>query len=505
MLETYKKEHAKAIIQYLVIDFDGQILESDNILFNSTKEQNITDVNPFFETLSTLLEESNKEYFFNCIHLNLNDKSITTDIFLKTFNKEKYPLITITDLTAHYKHYQTTAQVRNESVINSEILELKNGYLREKEEFKNTFIANFSHELRDPITGIITFSDILTNTPLDDEQKNYLQILKSSSSFLKKMIDDILDISKIEVGKLQLVLKPFDIGALLKDINANYSIRAKEKGLNYFSTIDEKLPQIVGGDAMRLRQVLNNLLDNAIKFTEKGSITFNISLNQTRAQKASIHFEIIDTGIGIAPDKLETVFENFTQVNNPLSFKGSGLGLAIVKYLVELTRSKMSVKSELEKGSTFSTNINFRVDSNQKVKVKEELILPSIKSDKKYNILLVEDSEITQLSVLKILARKGQFFLDIVSNADDVIPRIENAEFDLVLMDIKLQDQWGDEIAKKIRQLPEREHKRVPIVAITAKIFSEDLKRYKKAGINDVIKKPFDEVTLINTISKYLK
>jgi len=505
MLKTYKKQHAKAIIQYLVVDFNGQILESDNILFTSIVNQNIVAISPFFETLIYLLDTIDKEYFFNCIHLNLGDKSVTVDISLKTFNKDKYPLITITDLTSHYKHYQTTAQVRNESVINSEILELKNSYLREKEEFKNTFIANFSHELRDPITGIITFSDILKNTQLNDEQLNYLQILKSSSSFLKKMIDDILDISKIEVGKLQLVLKPFDMRALLNDINANYAIRAKEKGLEYISSIDEKLPLIVGGDAMRLRQVLTNLLDNAIKFTEKGRVTFNVSLNQIRAQKASVHFEVMDTGIGIAPDKLESIFENFTQVNNPLSFKGSGLGLAIVKYLVELTRSKISVESVLDKGSTFSTNINFKVDSNQKRKTTEEVALKAIKSDKKYNILLVEDSEITQLSVLKILARKGQFFLDIVSNANDVIPRIESSEFDLVLMDIKLQDQWGDEIAKQIRQLPEREHKRVPIIALTARVFSEDLKKYKKAGINDVVKKPFDEVALINTISKYLK
>ncbi len=507
MLKTYKKEHGKTIIQYLVVDFNGQILESDDVLFSNVKAQNITDINPFFETLIPLLETDHEDYFFNCIHLNLNNKSITADITLKTFNKEKYPLLTITDLSSHYKHYQTTAQVRNESVINSQILELKNSYLREKEEFKNTFIANFSHELRDPITGIITFSDILTNTPLNDEQQNYLQILKSSSNFLKKMIDDILDISKIEVGKLKLVLKPFNIRELLNDINANYSIRAKEKGLEYVSTIDEKIPTQIGGDAIRLRQVLTNLLDNAIKFTEKGSINFNVSLNQIRAQKASIHFEVIDTGMGIAPENIDSIFKNFTQINNPLSFKGSGLGLAIVKYLVELTHSKISVETELGKGSTFSTNINFRLEpeSKQKAKPLKKTITKPIKQDKKYNILLVEDSEITQLSVLKILARKGQFFLDIVSDASEVIPRIENSEFDLVLMDIKLKDQWGDEIAKKIRQLPEREHKRVPIIALTAKIFSADLKKYKKAGINDVVKKPFDEITLINTINKYLK
>lgn len=505
ILETYKKKYTKSIIQSLIVDFNGSILESDNILFNTIKKESIAEISPFFETLISLLKSKNKDYIFHCINLNIKGTNITSDILLKTFDKDNHPLITITDLTSHYIEYQKTAQLKNESLINSEILDLKNSYLKEKEEFKNTFIANFSHELRDPITGIITFSDILVNTKLNSEQQDYLQILRSSSNFLKKMIDDILDISKIEVGKLKLFLQPFDLKTLLKNINANYSIRAKEKGLQYITNFDPKLPNTLGGDPVRLRQVLTNLLDNAIKFTEKGSITFNVSLNQIRAQKANIHFEVIDTGVGIPPEKLDTIFENFTQVNNPISSKGAGLGLAIVKYLVELTNSKISVTSELGVGSTFSTNINFKLETNPKSPTKKEVITSLKKIDRKYNILLVEDSEITQLSILKILAKEGHFFLDIVSNSNDVIPRIENSEFDVVLMDVKLQDKWGDEIIKEIRQLPEREHKKIPIIALTGKVFSDDIKKYKKVGFNDVIKKPFDRVTLINKISKYLK
>jgi len=191
------------------------------------------------------------------------------------------------------------------------------------------------------------------------------------------------------------------------------------------------------------------LLDNAIKFTQEGTVDFSVSLNQVRAQKASIHFKV-------------------------------------------------------EKGSTFSTNINFKLDFNIEPATKE-VKKERKKRHRKYNVLLVEDSEISQLSVLKILASQGHFFLDIMSNVDNVIEKIENSDFDLLLLDIKIHDQYGDDLAKLIRKLPEREHKRIPIIALTAKVFKEDLRRYKKAGINHVVKKPFDEETLLDAIDEYLK
>ena len=433
------------------------------------------------------------------------NKSRITDIIVKTFDGKQPPLVAILDLTTHYDNYQTTAQVRNESVINSQILELKNEYLQEKEAFKNAFIANFSHELRDPLTGILTFSDILKKTHLNDEQLNYLRVIDSSSTYLKQLIEDILDISKIEAGKLDLVISPFNIRELLEDIQSVFAIKAQQKGLELITNFNDNLPEIVGGDALRLRQVLSNLLENAIKFTEEGTVTFNASLNQIRAQKASIHFQVKDTGIGIPEDKLEDIFTSFTQLNNSQAYKGAGLGLAIAKHLVSLTHSKISVDSTVGEGSTFSTNINFILDKNQVLKSKKKDVLTAPKSNKKFSILLVEDSEITQLSILKILASRGNYFLDIVTKGEDVIPRIENSEFDLILMDIKLPNSYGDEITKLIRKMPEREHKKIPVIALTARVMKDDLKRYKKAGINDVIQKPFDENTLVSKIEEYLK
>ncbi|RAJ14984.1 ATP-binding protein [Olleya aquimaris] len=507
MLDQYKKTHSQSVNQYIIVDREGTIKESDDIIFPDLVGKNLSTIHPFFESIDEALQDTNKTHIFSCIHLtNPENETIITDIIVKTFDNKKLPLVIISDLTLHYNNYQTTAQVRNESVINSQILELKNEYLQEKEAFKNAFIANFSHELRDPLTGILTFSDILKKTNLNEEQLNYLKVMDSSSYYLKQLIEDILDISKIEAGKLELVIEPFNLRSLLEDIKNVFEVKAQQKGLTFSSDFNSNLPEIVGGDALRLRQVLSNLLENAIKFTEVGGVEFNVSLNQIRAQKASIHFQVKDTGIGIPEDKQEDIFTSFTQLNSPQTYQGAGLGLAISKFLVGLTHSKISVASKVGEGSTFSTNINFKVDPSYasiKPVVKETSSKPV--SDKKYNILLVEDSEITQLSILKVLASKGNYFLDIVTKGEDVVPRIENSEFDLVLMDIKLPDAYGDEITQLIRKMPEREHKRVPVIALTARIFKDDLRRYKKAGINDVIKKPFDEQALMSKIEEYLK
>ncbi|MFD2822351.1 hybrid sensor histidine kinase/response regulator [Lacinutrix iliipiscaria] len=506
MLEEYKKTHKKAIIQYITIDQKGTVLESDDVFYSSIIKQNITRLHPFFESIHPLLKTTNQEFLFSCIHLNINEQTIIADITFKTFDEKKASLIIIQDLTTHYNNYQLTAQIRNESVINSQVLELKNNYLKEKEEFKNRFIANFSHEIREPLSGISTFVDILSKTNLNSEQKDYVNIINTSSNHLRHMIEDILDISKIEAGKLNLIEEPFNFKDFLNEVIFSFKIKAQQKGLAFESHLGSKLPEHLIGDQFRLKQILRNLLDNALKYTPKGTIALNVSLNQVRANKANIHFEISDTGIGIENENLNTIFDSFTQLNEEQHHKGTGLGLSIVKNLVELMSGNISVDSEFNKGTTFALNISFKIEhSIKKSALKNSPEQEETTATKKHNILLVEHSEITQLSVLKILASKGHFYLDIVSDPADVIPTIENQNVDLILMDINLPTTSGDELALKIRQLPEREHKKIPIIALTGKVFPEDLKRYKKAKINAVIAKPFDEKSLLKTINKYLK
>ncbi|MBU2938271.1 response regulator [Lacinutrix sp. C3R15] len=504
MLAEHKIVHQKAIYQYLTTDNKGLVLESDDTFFANIQSQNIIALHPFFYSITNLLDtKKEEEFLFSCIHLDTDNKNIIADITLKTFAKEN-PLLIIQDLTTHYNNYQLTAQKRNESVINSQILELKNKYLIEKEEFKNTFIANFSHEIREPLSGISTFVDILKKTNLNTEQADYLNIIKTSSNHLKHMIEDILDISKIEVGKLNLLEESFNTTAFLEEIIFTYKVKAKEKGLDFNNNIEEKLPNFLLGDPYRLKQILSNLLDNAIKYTKKGSITLDVSLNQIRANKANIHFEIKDTGIGIEEENFENIFTSFSQINQNQQNKGTGLGLAIVKSLVELMHGNIAIQSDFNKGTSISFNLSFKLDGSSK-KEKVKTISVEKKEKEKYNVLLVEHSEITQLSVLKILAAQKRFFLDIVSNPEDVIPTLKNQKIDIILMDINLPNKTGDTLAQEIRQLPEKELKKIPILALTGKLFPEDLKRYKKAKINDVIRKPFDEKSLLKTIHKYLK
>ncbi|MDX1277480.1 ATP-binding protein [Oceanihabitans sediminis] len=504
MLQELKKSHKKDFTQYILLDNKGNIIDSDGVFYSQIINKNISSLHPFFESFSYSLSIPKKELIFSCIHLNTDKGNIISDILIKTLDDDN-ALIIIQDLSTHYKNYQLTAQKRNESVINSQILELKNKYLKEKEEFKNSFIANFSHDIREPLSGISTFVEILNKTNLNAEQKGYVNLIYASSNHLKHMIEDILDIAKKEVGKLNLVEESFNLKVFIESLVLSHQVKAKQKSLDFELELDSKTPEFILGDPYRLKQILDNLLDNALKFTHKGEIKLHVSLNQIRANKASIHFKVSDTGIGIEEENFEKIFDSFTQLHQEHHIQGNGLGLAIAKSLIELQEGTISVTSIKDKGTTFSTNLSFKVDNSNPQKVETNSTIEIKGKKEKYHILLVEHSEITQLAVLKILAAKRKFYLDIVSDPEDVIPILENQNVDVILMDINLPKLSGDELAKQIRQLSDKTLKKTPIIALTGKVFPEDLKRYKKAKINEVVSKPFDEASLLNAINKHLK
>ncbi len=505
-LANYKKSYLEPRVQFIVLNEEGTVLDSDQVLFSVKKNKAIGDFHPFFHGLSELLKTKNEEIAFSCVHLDVDNDQYISDITIKTFDKGE-PLIMIHDLTEHYNAYQKLAQSRNESVINSEILAIKHHQLQEKEAFKNQFIANFSHEIRNPLTGIIAFTNIIEKTPLSTEQKDYIEVIKSSGNDLKSILDDILYISKIEAGKIDIKEELVDLHKLLDVVEFTYQTKTKLHKLEFFFNVDEKVPQFVYADPTRLKQVIVNLIENALKFTKRGSITVNVGLNQKRANKVNLKFEVVDTGIGIPKEKQEEIFRSFTQGHDVNKYKGTGLGLAIVKNLLELMGTDIAIESEPKMGSTFHFNINLKYPLN-----KRELDLPEEeqsykkkKTPKKYSILLAEDLEINQMIVLKMLAAEGNFYLDILSNGDEVMNTVMSNEYDLILMDIKLPGINGVELAKAIRQAPSKEIKKTPIVAITANTHPDELKIYKKAGINDVIEKPFDEKTLLKKVYKNLK
>ena len=504
MLEAYKKKYHKNNFQYVLIGALGKVIKSDDTFISTKEITQIQELHPFFEILTGLILTKDESLEFSCINLDLENHLFTTDVTFHIQSSNEI-LVIIEDLTKHYNSYQLSAQTRNVSIINSQILELKNKYLLEKETFKNNFIANFSHQLRNPITASLIFSKLLIKGDLNEEQKNYLEIVRSANKDLKNRIEDILDLSKIQSGKLILSEKVFNLKDLLNDITSGYKYIATKKKLDFKVTLDDKLPNFIKGDQYRLKQILGNLLNNAITFTNKGEIHLSISLNFIRAQKASLHIEVTDTGIGIEPENIKHIFERFTKIGSiPNDDKNIGLGLSVVKHLISEMNGNINVKSKVNEGSKFTCNLSFRLsDYNQELK--DKLLNKQLpKLNKKYNVLLVEDSEIIQVSILKVLAVNGNFYLNIISKGKELIPTLLKQEVDLILLSNTIQNFSASELTSSVRSLS-KEYKKTPVIILSSEAFKDDIKHFKKAGVNDVLTKPFDENNLLTKMYKYLK
>lgn len=497
MVEQLKKQYLNNKIQFIEIAKDGTILQSDNNIFNFKKEKSIYNIHPFFESIQYYFNENKgSEFNISCINLNIGTTEGIFDLIIHVLTDTV--ILSILDFTAHYKISNTLSQEKNESVIQSQIL-------KEREEFKNRFLANTSHELRTPLNSIMGFTTILQRSNLNQNQLHYLNIIKQSSENLRNIIDDILDISKIEMGRLKIRRNRFDFYNAFQLLKDSYFIKTKAKKLEFKYQIDSKIPQFLVGDKYRLNQILTNLLNNAVKFTNEGSINVNVKLLERKSNHLKLEIKVSDTGIGIDPDKLDSVFESFTQLHDVNLYGGTGLGLSIVKSLVGLMRGQISVESQINQGTTFTLHLAFDVSANQE---QDDDLVASIEisnKTKKYNILVADDVELNQLLLMKILADYGKYYVDIVSNGDQVIERLHQSDYDLVLMDLKMPKMDGYDTTRFIRQSTVNEFKNIPIIALTAEVSPLEREVCIGIGMNDYIGKPFNEKELIQKIDNQLK
>ena len=508
MLEEYKTQFIGNSIQFVVLDEKGQVRESDNTCIPLKTGDSLKDFHPFFESLEAIAPEVKNEITFNCIHLESEGKELITDLVLR--REDNALLLVIYDLTQHYNEYQSVAQARNESIIQEQLIALKNSELKERERFKDQFIRNFSHEIRNPLTSIMSLTQVLSQTDLNAEQEQMVQYLTQSNAQLRLLLEDILSISMISSGKLLLAEKEFNLIKLLDLLTFTYTTKAKEAGLEFVAKIDDKLPQIVVSDRLRLYQVLTNLLDNAIKYTETGKVELSVQLNQKRANKANIRFEISDTGRGIPEEQLESIFKSFTQIYDSDKEKGSGLGLSIVEGLLELMDSEIRVTSVIDKGTKFffDLNLKYPLPSSQSLDKKDEaldaVVRKNLKKDK-YKLLLVEDDVMIQTVVFKFLSGTDRFYIEIVSDGAKVMEEVVNTQYDLIIMDINIPNISGDQIARLIRDFPFKGIKDIPIIGVTGTLYDEDIATYKAAGMNAIIPKPFAQEELLKSVFKYLR
>ena len=361
---------------------------------------------------------------------------------------------------------------------------------------KQQFLSNMSHEIRTPMNAIIGFTKVLLKTDTTAKQKEYLQAIKMSGDALIVLINDILDLAKVDAGKMIFEQVPFKMALSISAMLHLFEPKIREKNLELVREYDSNIPAVLLGDPVRLHQIILNLVSNAVKFTNKGKITVSVNLLKEDDKQATIGFSVKDTGIGISETKIEKIFENFQQASSGTSrlYGGTGLGLAIVKQLVEAQDGTISVESTLNEGSTFGFVLSF-----QKTKAEAEADTDVLELDtdvKNIKVLVVEDIALNQL-LMKTLLDEFGFGCEIASNGKIAIEKLQNDSFDIILMDLQMPEMNGFEATEYIRNTL---HSTIPIIALTADVTTADLAKCRSVGMNDYIAKPVDEKVLYNKI-----
>ena len=404
-----------------------------------------------------------------------------------------------------YKILGTIQDISEQKRTEAELIKAKE-LAEEAVVIKEQFLTNMSHEIRTPMNGIIGFSKVLENTKLDNDQKQSVEAIKKAGQNLMVIINDILDFSKIEANKMTFEEVNFSLSKTVISVIELLISNAKEKKIKLLYDIDSNINDNLIGDPTKLLQILLNLVGNALKFTEKGFVELIVTELQQTATDCLLKFSVIDTGIGIPEDKIDSIFESFNQASNETTRKygGTGLGLTITRKLVELQGGKITVESDVSKGSEFSFSLHYKKaqdtigntnDLDDK-KVSPEFL-------KNIKILLVEDNELNQLLAIKVF-KKWDKEIDVAANGKIAIEKITNNNYDIILMDIQMPEMDGIELTNYIRT-----HMGVkantPIIALTAHATVGEERKCIDNGMNDYLSKPYDFEVLLSKLNQNLK
>ncbi|MEO6167587.1 MAG: ATP-binding protein [Chitinophagales bacterium] len=418
-----------------------------------------------------------------------------------------------------YNRYQIKQRTSKQLEVQNEIIQEEKKraetaqYRAEKSEaFKSEFLANMSHEIRTPMNAISGFTNLLFDVEGEDKRLQYLNAIKKSSDNLLVVINDVLDLSKLEAGKMQLEKSPFRIREVLNFIYETFQLKAAEKNLQWKTEIAPDVPSLVMGDVSRLTQVLMNLVGNAMKFTEKGRVelvvsNFHLAIDHLQTANCKLHFKITDTGAGIAKDQIERIFESFTQAtNDQRKYGGTGLGLTITRNLVTLMNGTIEVQSEAGKGAVFICSIPFEIASEEQWQQyhKKELIYEEDLGEelRGISIMVAEDNEYNQLLIADTLKKFiPEVKIEMVNNGKELLIKLPNANCQLILMDVQMPEMDGYEASRIIRNEMQNT---IPIIALTASVIRSDLDKCLQAGMNRYVPKPFSAKELLIAIAELL-
>lgn len=406
---------------------------------------------------------------------------------IQKMNHEKLILLAISDIT-------------ESKLFENNLIEAKN-LAENATKSKQQFLANMSHEIRTPLNSILGFTNVLLKTELDAEQKEFIQAIKTSGKSLNVLINDILDLAKVDAGKMTFEKQPFEIYKSINSILHSFDFKIKEKNVELVKKYDSKIPPVLLGDSLRLNQIILNLLSNAVKFTHQGKIIVSTKLLNEDEENVVIEFAVSDTGIGIAVNKIDSIFNLFEQAELSIanSYGGTGLGLTIIKQLIEAQGGSISVKSKLGEGSTFRFILPFG-----KTNLIAEEDIEILKRDtkiKNLRVLVAEDVILNQLLIKIILSDFG-FEFDIVDNGKIAIEKLQTNTYDIILMDLQMPEMNGFETTAYIRKTLKS---KIPIIALTADVTTADVSKCKEFGMDNYISKPINENLLYSKIVELIK
>ncbi len=367
---------------------------------------------------------------------------------------------------------------------------------------KSMFLANMSHEIRTPMNGVVGMVEALKQTQLTEDQMEYLNIIDISSENLLTVVNDILDFSKVEAGQIELEKITFNVYKIIDEVVKMLRFKSDQKDIYLKFEVDKAIPTFVVGDSLRVKQILINLINNAVKFTRQGGISIGCKLVNSDDNKIKLKLTVTDSGIGISTEAKERLFESFTQADASTTrkFGGTGLGLAISKSLTKMMNGEIGVDSVVGSGSTFWFTIELQKASDNEIPkaTSDETFLEAIRS---LNILVAEDNSINQRVARFIIERLGHN-IEIADNGEIALEKFKNNKYDILFMDIQMPVMDGIEATKKIREIEKSRNVKVgiPIIAMTANTLKGDKEKFLKSGMNDYIGKPFKAAELSELI-----
>lgn len=497
-----KTEFLDRRIQEIEITEQGVILASDDSIFKLPEKSSIADLHPFFEGVIPLLPTVKDSLKIPCVNVDSLSEPRIVDVDFLRKGKDLYLLLF--DFTEHYEASQPLVQEKNVASIAKNKLAFEKQLLEAKEEFKNNFLSNLNHEIRNPLNNLLGFMELLKETKLDYDQNETLKVMQKTGTHLKILMDDMLDISKIERGVLDIKSVNFNLGHLVNNLYNHFQLKYHDSPVEFNVNIDSNVPRKLIGDPARLNQILFNLVENSFRNTEDGYISMLVKAENKNKGNTKIKILISDSGTGIPEEKLDKVFDSYFQLKvDKLRPLGEGLGLKIVKDLTESLNGNVQVVSEEGEGTVFTCSFPFKVrpaSRGKKTIPKGSGIMMSKR------ILIVEDETTNQMLMMKtFLNNEKGYVIEMAINSDHAFELLENNRYNIIMFKSVLPDIDAIGLIKKIRDHEQDAIANLPILIASGNTLKEEQKAVLEAGASAFLPKPYTKNELFKCIEQLIR